>query len=326
MLQPIELKLDLPIKLANDVMSSTAKVWEMLVASKEGNLAMVQKLAAECPELLYGQYNYAPPIHFAVREGHLELVKYLLEQGAHDPNYKIYPFLEPLQIIAKDRGYTEIAGLLDTYVSDPSRQKYRGDNGEILYNRTDLQKEFEQVVDKEDLEKTENILKAHPEFALDETYFWSEGILTFAAKKNNRKMVDLLMAYGAKPPNVLKWAQFYYFEHPDGAAYMLEKGMSPNTMSWHHVTILHDMAQKGNLFKAELLIKHGAEINPVDEEYQSTPLGLAVKWGNVDMVKYLLEQGADPNKAGAPWAMPLAWARKKGHVEIEAILLKAGAE
>jgi ankyrin repeat protein len=29
------------------------------------------------------------PIHFAVREGHVELVKYLLDNGAHDPNYKI---------------------------------------------------------------------------------------------------------------------------------------------------------------------------------------------------------------------------------------------
>lgn len=326
MIQPPELKLNLPIKLANGVISNTSKVWEVLVASHEGNVEAIQNLVATCPELIYAQYNYTPPIYFAVREGHLELVKYLLEQGAHDPNYKIYPFQESLQTIARDRGYTEIAGLLDTYASDPSLQKYRGDNGEILYNRTDLQKEFEQAVDAANLEKTESILKIHPEFATDNTFFWSEGILNFAAKENNRKMIDLLMAYGAKVPEVLKWAQFYYFEHPDGAAYLLEKGMSPNTMSWHQVTILHDMAQKGNLSKAALLVKHGAEINPVDDEYQSTPLGLAVKWGNVDMVKYLLEQGADPNKAGAPWATPLAWARKKGHVEIEAILLKAGAE
>lgn len=326
MLQPPELKLNLPIKLANGVISNTSKVWEILAASKEGNLDAIQKLVAECPELIYAQYNYTPPIHFAVREGHLDLLRYLLEQGAHDPNYKIYPFGEPLQTIARDRGHTEIAGLLDTYTSDPSLQKYRGDNGEIFYNRTDLHEEFEQAVDAEDLDKTQSILKAYPEFAKDETYFWSEGILTFAAKKNNRKMIDLLMAYGAKVPQLLKWAQFYYFERYEAAAYMLEKGMNPDTKSWHHVTLLHDMAQKGNLSKAELLVKYGAEINPVDEEYQSTPLGLAVKWGQLEMVKYLLEQGADPNKAGMPWATPLAWARKKGELEIEEILLRARAE
>lgn len=326
MLQPPELKLNLPIKLASGVISNTSKVWEILVASKVGNLDGIQNLVAECPELIYAQYNYTPPIHFAVREGHLDLVEYLLDQGAHDPNYKIYPFGEPLQSIARDRGYTEIVSLLDTYAHFSFFQKYHGDNGEIFYNRTDLQKEFEQAVDAEDLEKTANILKAHPEFAKDETYFWSEGILTFAAKKNNRTMIDLLLSYGAKVPKVLKWAQFYYFEHLDGAAYMLEKGMNPDTMSWHHVTLLHDMAQKGNRSKAELLVKYGAEIEPVDKEYQSTPLGLAVKWGQLEMVKYLLAQGADPNKAGAPWATPLVWARKKEELEIEEILLRAGAE
>jgi ankyrin repeat protein len=133
------------------------------------------------------------------------------------------------------------------------------------------------------------------------------------------------MSYGAKVPKVLKWTQFYYFERYDGAEYMMAKGMDPNTMSWHHVTILHDMAQKGNLAKAELLISHGADINPVDEEYQSTPIGMAARWGHIEMVEYLIKQGADINKAGAAWATPLVWARKKGHKDVEAILSKSGA-
>ena len=134
--------------------------------------------------------------------------------------------------------------------------------------------------------------------------------------------MELLMSYGAKVPNILKWAQFYYFERYDSAVYLMEHGMNPNTMSWHHVTILHDMAVKGFIDKAELLIKHGAVIDPVDEEYQSTPLGMAARWGHVEMVEYLLSKGADPNKSGAQWSTPLAWARKKGHKEIENILLK----
>jgi hypothetical protein len=182
------------------------------------------------------------------------------------------------------------------------------------------------AVADEDLGKTETILKQHPEFAKDEMYFWGEGILTFAVKKNNHSMIDLLTSYGAKVPGILKWAQFYYFEHNDGAAYIMEKGMNPNTMSWHHVTILHDMAQKGNLYKAELLIKYGADINPIDEEYQSTPLGMAARWGHLEMVKYLLQQGADPNKAGASWASPVSWARKKGFADIEETLLNEGAK
>jgi ankyrin repeat protein len=101
--------------------------------------------------------------------------------------------------------------------------------------------------------------------------------------------------------------------------------MNPNHMSWQHVTLLHDMAQEGNIPKARLLLDHGADINAVDEEYRSTPLGLAARWGQKDMVAFLIERGADPNKSNARWSTPLSWARKKGHAEIESDLRRAGA-
>jgi len=326
MIQPHEMKLNLPMKVSNEVVSTTTKVWNILVASRNGNLEEVKHLVNECPELIYAQYNYTPPIHFAVREGYTDLVKYLLDNGAHDPKYRTYPFLDSLQTIAQDRNYNEIALLLEQYAKNNSKQKFKGDNGEILYNRNELQLEFQEAVDKGSLDKTEKILKAHPEFVKDETYFWGEGILVFAAKENNRKMIDLLMSYGAKVPDILKWAQAYYFERLDGATYMMEKGMNPNTMSWHHVTLLHDMAQKGDIQKAELLIKYGADIDPVEEEYQSTPLGIATRWGHVEMVNYLLAKGADINKAGASWATPLEWAKKKEQEGIEKIMRKSGAK
>lgn len=326
MIQPNELKLNLPMEVADGVVSTTSKVWEILQASYDGNLQKVKACIDECPELIYAQYNYTPPIHFAVREGHTGLVKYLLERGAHDPGYRFYPFQESLQTVANDRGYFEIEDQLNEYGSDPSRHKFRGDNGRIIYNRTPLQNEFEQAVGKNEIDRVKQIVEANLELALDETYFWGEGILLFAAKENNREMIDLLMSYGAKVPSILKWTQFYYFERLDGATYMMEKGMNPNTMSWQHVTLLHDMAQKGFMDKAELLIKYGADVNLLDEAYQSTPLGLAARWGHDETVKYLLEQGADPNKAGASWSTPLAWAKKKGFADIEEILIKAGAK
>jgi ankyrin repeat protein len=313
------------MKLSNNVVSTTTKVWEMLVAGKEGNLNRIKELAGECAELVYAQYNYTPPIHLAVREGHMDVVKYLLDLGALDPSYKIYPFQDTLLTIAEDRGHKEIVLLLKEYLANPDRCKYKGDNGEILYDRTELQLEFQLAVDKEGYERTEQILKEHPEFALDETYFWGEGIMVFAAKENNHRMIDLLLRYKAKVPAILKWTQFYYFESLDGATYMMEKGMNPNTMSWHHVTILHDMAQKGDIGKAALLLKYGANINPVDEEYQSTPLGMAARWGHAEMVTFLLKQGADLSKAGAPWATPLSWAIKKNHSAIIDLLKQAGA-
>lgn len=313
------------MELSNGVMSTTTKVWNMLVASNDGNINKVMSMAKECPELLYTQYNYTPPIHFAVREGHIPWVKYLLDYGAHDIGYKTYPFQDTLQTIAHDRALDEVVELLNEYAINTSVHRFKGDNGKIVFNRTELEIQFEKAVESNDFQTTEQILKRHPEFVKDETFFWGEGILTFSVKENNRPMIDLLMRYGAKVPDILKWTQFYYFEHNDGATYIMERGMNPNTMSWHHVSILHDMAQKGDLGKAALLLKYGADINAVDEEYKSTPLGMASRWGHLEMVKFLLEKGADPNKAGAPWATPLAWAKKKGFINVEEVLRKARA-
>jgi ankyrin repeat protein len=325
MLQPLEMKQALQMKVANDFVSTTTQVWNILKASYDGNLDQVKKMVTDCPELLYAQYNYTPPIHFAVREGHLHLVDYLLQQGALDPSYKIYPFQESLVTIAKDREHFEIERLLENYLSDQSRWRFKGDTGEIFYSRNEWEEEFEKAVGNSDFDKTKQLLDDHPELALDQTFFWGEGVLMMVAKKNDRKMVKLLMSYGATVPEVLKWTQFYYFEKLDMAVFLLENGMSPNVMSWHHVSLLHDMAQKGTIEKAKLLLKHGAGINAIDEEYQSTPLGMAARWGHGEMVDLLLRHGADPNKSGAAWSTPLSWSKKKCHKAIEKTLREAGA-
>jgi hypothetical protein len=71
------------------VIATTTDDWNMLVASRDGDLHRVQALAAQCPALLTCQYDYTCPLHLAVREGHLELVRYLVEQAGIDPNYQM---------------------------------------------------------------------------------------------------------------------------------------------------------------------------------------------------------------------------------------------
>jgi hypothetical protein len=110
----------LPIEISNGILSTTEKVWEVLTAAAKGDIKKIKQLADECYELIYAQYNYAMPVHFAVREGHLDIVKYLLENGAHNPDYKTYPFLDNLLIIAVDRNHEEIAKLIEAYLRDSS--------------------------------------------------------------------------------------------------------------------------------------------------------------------------------------------------------------
>jgi ankyrin repeat protein len=96
--------------------------------------------------------------------------------------------------------------------------------------------------------------------------------------------------------------------------------MNPNHMNWHRFTLLHHMAAEGEIAKATLLLDHGADIDAIDDEYRSTPLGVAARWGRVEMVNLLLERGADPTLAGAAWATPLAWAENRDHSAIVAKL------
>jgi ankyrin repeat protein len=86
------------------------------------------------------------------------------------------------------------------------------------------------------------------------------------------------------------------------------------------------MAAEGELAKAELLLAHGAEIDAIDDEYRSTPLGVAARRGQSALVELLLERGADPVAAGTSGAVPLAWAERKGHGHVADMLRKADAE
>ena len=89
------------------------EVWQMLVATRDGDLEAVRRMVEGCPGLVHATYNYTPPIHFAVREGHAELVRFLLEQGA-DPKYKSYRYKDSLRLMATDRNYGEIVAILDS--------------------------------------------------------------------------------------------------------------------------------------------------------------------------------------------------------------------
>jgi uncharacterized protein len=315
-----------PMKLHGDVISTTTDVWSMLGASKEGNLERVKELAKHCPALLTCQYDYTAPLHLAVREGHLDLVRFFVEHGSLDPTYKTHPFLESLITVADDRGYDVIAHFLTESLEDPKLTRAWGDTGKIDHGMDEKHRRFQELVDKSMYDEVEKVLQVRPELAKNELAFWGEGILSGPAHGGDQRMLEILMRFGARVPDLSKWGERYYFKHYDIAVFLMEHGMNPNHMNWHHTTLLHDKAFRGDIQKVRLLLDYGANIDAVDEEFRSTPLGFAARWGRREIAGLLLERGADPNKAGALWATPLAWARKKGHVEIEADLLQAGAQ
>jgi ankyrin repeat protein len=325
MIPPVEMRSTLPIALHGGKISTTTEVWEMLSACREGDIDRILQLVSRRHELSTCQFNYTPPLHFAVREGHLKIVSALIELKAFDPSYKTYPFGDSLLTMAQDRGYDEIAALLENTLVTPDRTQKLRETGMIDYRQDDEEMQFDKLVHEGNIKEVERVLGDRPELACNEMSSWAEGVLMMPARQRNRPMLDLLMRFGARVPALSKWGRYYYFAHDDISTFLLENGMSPDHMTWHRVTLLHDMAQSGDIAKARLLLDRGADVNAVDEEYRSTPLGFASRWGQRAMAAFLIERGADPNIAGAPWSTPLAWAKKKGHSSVASDLIAAGA-
>jgi len=243
----------------------------------------------------------------AVNRRHGDMVRLLLAHGA-DPNGMVESSGTPMMQASTD---PELAALLRAHGGhDP-----RDDETHAM-----------RLVNQGKLAEAEQLLRANPEWVRSINAGWGDGILAGPARDGRIDIIEMLMRLGARVPTVSKWAPYYYFKHAETAAFLLDHGMDPNHMNWHRFTLLHHMAASGELAKARLLVDHGATIDAIDEEYRSTPLGVAARCGRIDLVEFLLDRGADPALAAAPWATPLAWARRKGHARIAELLRARGAE
>lgn len=82
-------------------------------------------------------------------------------------------------------------------------------------------------------------------------------------------------------------------------------------------------------------VEHGASVNKVKYENDpkvfqerkpfglGTPLHSAAEFGKIEIVKYLLEQGADPLKLDSRGKKPRYWAEIKGHLAVSFALIYA---
>ncbi|MFC1842303.1 ankyrin repeat domain-containing protein, partial [Candidatus Dependentiae bacterium] len=84
---------------------------------------------------------------------------------------------------------------------------------------------------------------------------------------------------------------------------------------------------RGNIEVVKLLLQKGADVNKADKDGQ-TPLHEACSCfcGKLDIVKVLLQNGADVNKANKNGLTPLYWACCRGKLDIVKCLLQNGAQ
>ena len=93
----------------------------------------------------------------------------------------------------------------------------------------------------------------------------------------------------------------------------------------HGVTPLHIASQFGHVEVMQYLLEHGADKEKANDN-GATPLYVAAQYGYVATAQCLVEHGADKDKADEYGTSPLSIAAKGGFVEVVQCLVERGAD
>ena len=166
--------------------------------------------------------------------------------------------------------------------------------------------------------------------------------ITYAAGSGNVAMFKMLTEAGAK----LSWPDQYvdnglfdgclcdiiHNKDTELLKYALGYKANPNASNCQGDYCRHPMAMaagQNDLEALKLLVRHGGDVNYQDP-YGTSALLVAIRNGSLEVVRFILENGGDPQKPGTDGdaidqKVPLAYAKELGHDAIIAELLKYGA-
>lgn len=324
------------------------------LAAARGDLNSVRAFVeADAADVNDGELLQKRPLSAALERGHREIVRYLLDHGA-DPTLsegRLCPHGSALMTASVNDNVEIARWLLDaganpnhgidssgTPATRASSDEMRG----LMYEYGGRPEAAWGVAQRGDLETLAVILSyCDDPFKNADSEFLSTpytAIVSGCGRRLDRgestaayeAMLHIFLHRQFPMPKVLTECKSYLYHVPHMTRQLLENGLDPNLHDWQRRTPLHDLctglrhvADAGEL--VQMFIQHGADVNAIDEEDRSTPLGIAAREGHAALVKLLLENGADPNGAGTNWAKPLAWAQRRGHGMIEATLREGGA-
>ncbi len=156
-----------------------------------------------------------------------------------------------------------------------------------------------------------------------------QDVLAEAGKSGNVEMMKLIVAngYSLSSGNIgLVMDGVATNDNVDALKYLLGKGVDTDTKH-NGDTPLEIASYFGNTEIVKCLVENGASINGEGSNSEVGPLANASQGGNTDIVKYLIEKGANVNSTvsyqdGTKGDVPLTGAIRKGYYDIVKLLLE----
>lgn len=281
------------------------------------------------------------PLSYAAGEGHLHIVRLLLEHGA-DPNMPEDSAPHGAALFNACCGnHLEVAQLLLEHGANPNAgtdsngccltigRVYHGDRAgpveELLRRYGAYSPPYGMSVQemKRAIRDGHEVIR-HEEF------------LGCLMRKGDARLLDLYLESDSSVPKRL-WSGAY----PKSGGMvrrLLAYGLDPDKPDWLGRTFLHFCAANGDRRMAAIFLDAGADINARDLESKGTPLAVAVRSLSREekpdqakrkraVIEFLLRRGAATNLPDdEAWATPLAWVRKRGVREVISVLRARGGK
>jgi ankyrin repeat protein len=260
-------------------------------AMEKGSLDIVKMIwkRREVTLSAKNQYDYTP-LQNAANKGHVEIVKFLIDQGALREDHEQG---DHALILAASEGHFDVIKLLCSEGKVDPNAQYGSDKRTALYCVAGL-------TDKKGREeKREEMAKFLLDKGADPNRFENQGPLHQAATHDHANMIRLLLEHGADP---MKGSNNYsplhvaiHYESPEAIKLFLQcKIRDPAAWEAWLDRCLLSAASTGHRDAVLQLLKAGANINtPQEEGYAkgATGLLLSIFNGQIKTAQLLIRQG-----------------------------------
>lgn len=304
-------------------------VWDAMCAAASGDAAALRRLLERDPNLYRAEYCYTQPLRLAVREGHLEAARVLLEAGAEASAAGLGG--DDLVTVARDRDHQAVARLLEDF---------RARRGSALPAAADHP--IHDAAAGGDVERVRALLDAEPELVHRRDRAGGTP-LHRAVAASARGAVALLLDRGAdvhalhgsgpgsergyaaadfQPIDLALWSGPWWNVRGDleTARLLVERGAAQDLVI---------AAALGDLGRVRSFLDEDPERVAEARPCGKRALSSAVELGHEAVVRLLLDRGADPSwpeGADAPRGAALHAAARAGDRPMVELLLAHGAD